>query len=354
MNKEKTKIVEGIKILILLAVLLTGAALSITACTPQQIVTGPGAPTPTVNPNYVPSSATPNPVAGSIVITAILRDGNSSISFFNTTALSSSTVIYFTNFSWDSTLNGGAGGFVDESSQNATGPTTVSEGTVSYTPPGAGLPAYTQVVIGKTGTSLAGGSVANLGYNAVSGLSNNGNAYLYFNHNGLGDKVYVFEGTSVAAGLPGGTAGPSTAGITFVNAVIFGPNTWNALQGGSIPVNDSWDSYLPFSTAYSYSTTSSGGSTSTPTGTFPYFCALDLSPLFNAMGGQNSSTQNQNALLSSCVAGSSNSLNTIETGSNWTGNALGASGFVIGGTGFGASCGGTSAGYNVTASETSY
>jgi hypothetical protein len=329
MNKEKMMIAEGIKILMLLAILLTGAALSITACTPQQIVTGPGAggssviATPTQGSGLTQSSATPNPIAGSIAFTSFIENGNSEISFVNTTGsnIASGTVIYFTNFNWDLTLNSNVGGFVDTSFQNAAGAgTTVSEGVISYTLTSA-LPPYTPVVIAKAGdTSSTYGTVANPGLGTVSGISNNSNNYLVLNHNGDGGVLFAYEASSPVA------PGASTASVTFIDALIFGPNTWNEPNGNPVQANDCWDSYLPWAPAYSYS--SSTGTTVAPTGAFPHFCAIDLSPLFVAMGGQNNSVQNQNALLASCES----TLNTIYTGSNWQGNAAAKTGVEVGST----------------------
>ena len=246
MTKEKNNLFTAVKVLVLLSVLLSGLAVSMTACRPQQIVTGPGAQptaTSTPNANFPQITTTPNPIAGSIAITGILQNGNSSFSFVNTTAsnIPSGTVIYFTNFGWDGTLNNNTGGFVDESFDSASSPSTMAseEGTISFTLTAA-LPPYTEVVIGSVGGNQSTyGTVANAGNGTVSGISNNSNNYIYMNHNGDGDKLFVYEASSAVA------PGASTVGVTFINAVIFGPNTWMT-SGNPIPANDCWDSYLPW------------------------------------------------------------------------------------------------------------
>jgi len=370
MNKGKVKVFESIKIATLLAMFLTGAAFSITACSPQQIVTGPGVsgtgstPTPTftVNPNYVPSSATPNSAAGSIALTGILENGDSSFSFVNTTTLSntSPTTIYFTNYGWDQTLNGGTGGFVDASvtigpSAPATNGTGVSEGTISFVVPTTSAltsSTYNQVVIGKVGDdSSTYGTEANVTPAGSNSNSNTTNPYLVLNHNGLGNKIFAYMASGPVA------PGASTAGITFINAVIFGPSGWNALQGASISATDFSDSYLPWAPTYSFS---NGNQTPPSSGAFTNFCALDLSVLFNAVTTANSAgtsgaggpIQNQNLVLSTCES----TLNGIENGTLWTGNDEAKTSFLIGtGAAGNTSCSTGSAGYNVTFSpEASY
>jgi hypothetical protein len=357
MNQEKIKMVEGIKILMLLAILLTAAAFSITACTPQQIVTGPGAQptaTNTVNVNYVPPSATPNAsVAGEVAITGILQNGDSSFSFVNTTTLASGTVIYFTNYGWDQTLNAGLGGFVDASQTITSSTTGISEGTISFTvSAGSALitTPYTQVVIGSVGSNFGApnsyGTVANVTTGAANSFSNTASAFLVLNHNGLGNKIFAYTASSPLA------PGASTAGITFINAVIFGPSGWNALQGASISSTDFADSYLPWAPAYSFS----NGNQTPPTGAFPHFSALDLSTLFNAETANpavpGAPIQNQNLVLSTCET----TLNGIENGTLWTGNNDSKTHFLIGtGAVANTSCSAGDAGYNVTYSpETSY
>jgi hypothetical protein len=356
MNKEKIRVFEGVKILTLLAVLLTVAAFSITACKPQQIVTGPGAQptaTNTVNVNYVPSSATPNAsVAGEVAITGILQNGDSSFSFVNTTTLASGTVIYFTNYGWDQTTNS----FVDASVTIGSGPvssTGISEGTISFTVGSSALTPYTQVVIGSVGSNFGApnnyGTVTNLTTSTgdSNSLANTSSSFLVLNHNGLGNKIFAYT-----ASAPIGP-GVSTAGITFINAVIFGPSGWNVLQGASIPATDFADSYLPWAPAYSFS---NGNQTPPSSGTFNNFCALDLSTLFNAETNTpakpGAPVQNQNMVLSTCET----TLNGIENGTLWTGNNDSKTNFLIGtGAVANTSCSAGDAGYNVTYSpETSY
>ncbi len=357
MKNEKIEIFKGVKILMLLAILLAGAAFSITACTPQQIVTGPGAQptaTNTVNVNYVPSSATPNAsVAGEVAITGILQNGDSSFSFVNTATLASGTVIYFTNYGWDQTTNA----FVDASVTIGSGPvssTSISEGTISFTvSAGSALTTtpYTQVVIGSIGGNSGApnnyGTVANVTTGDSNSLANTGSSFLVLNHNGLGSKIFAYT-----ASAPIGP-GVSTAGITFINAVIFGPGGWNSIQGASIPATDFADSYLPWAPAYSFS---NGNQTPPSSGSFTNFCALDLSTLFNAEtanpAASGTPVQNQNMVLSTCET----TLNGIENGTLWTGNNDSKTHFLIGtGAVANTSCSAGDAGYNVTYSpETSY
>jgi hypothetical protein len=357
MNKEKMKIYAGIKALTLLAILLSGVIFSMTACTPQQIVTGPGAaptPTSTVNVNYVPSSATPNAsVAGEVAITGILENGDSSFSFVNTTTLPANTVIYFTNYGWDQTTNA----FVDASVTIGSGPvssTGVSEGTIAVTVTAGSVlttTPYTQIVIGSVGSNFGPSTITVGNVTALSGdsnaMANTSNAYLVLNHNGLGSKIFAYT----ASGPVG--PGTSTSGITFINGVIFGPSGWNALQGASIPATDFADSYLPWAPAYSFS---NGNQTPPSTGTFQNFCALDLSTLFNAEtanpAAAGTPVQNQNMVLSTCET----TLNGIENGTLWTGNNDSKTHFLIGtGAVANTSCSAGDAGYNVTYTpETSY
>jgi hypothetical protein len=359
MNKKKNNIFTAVKILVLLSVLLSGLAVSMTACTPQQIVTGPGtstlaSPTFTPNVNYVPSSATPNAsVAGEVAITGILQNGDSSFSFVNTATLASGTVIYFNNYGWDQTLNSGLGGFVDASQTITSSTTGISEGTISFTV-SAGSPlittTYNQIVIGSIGSDFNSptnyGTVVNVTTGAANSFSNTSSSFLVMNHNGLGNKIFAYTANAPLA------PGASTAGITFINGVIFGPNGWNYMQGAPIPATDFADSYLPWAPAYSFS----NGNQTPPSIGFTNFCALDLSTLFNAETNNPAVTgapvQNQNLVLSTCET----TLNGIENGTLWTGNNDSKTHFLIGtGAVANTSCSAGDAGYNVTYSpETSY
>ncbi|HVM32900.1 MAG TPA: hypothetical protein VMU88_07185 [bacterium] len=251
--------------------------------------------TPT-NTSTVTSTVTPTPTAtatmvtlnpGDVAIIAMLRNGNSQFAFVNTTTsnLPSGTVIDFTNYSWDGS---GAGALSDQSTTILSYPATVIEGIISYTVGSSGLAPFTPVVIGDTSNAqntLQGGTLAN-----VAGL---GGTKLVFNHNGSGDKILAFQV-------------PSAGTTVFLAGVLFGPDTWQT----SGPVTQFYDSYLPPGLSASNST--------------------DLSNLWNnsvALSGQAAVTNgmNQNAILSSCV----NSLSSIVSGSNWTGNAESKGGFAL-------------------------
>jgi hypothetical protein len=222
---------------------------------------------------------------GDVAITAFVRNGNSQFAFVNTTAntFPSGTVIYFTNYSYDASVQQ-----LISTNQTVTAG-AVTEGTVAYTVGAGGLAPYTPVIIGKiTGASdlLQGGSVV---------LANGGTGtspWLIFNGNGSGDKIIAYTASSAIA------AGGSVSGATFVNAVLFGPDTW--FSNSSSPVN-CYDSALP-----------SGLTSGTN--------ALDLSAIWNSniaiYGPTPVKGGNQNTVLSSCQ----NSLAGIETVSNWTAN----------------------------------
>jgi hypothetical protein len=229
-----------------------------------------GYPGPTCTP--VPANL---PTAGSIAFTGLTFNGNSQISFVNTTALPSGQVLYFTNYSYDATVPG----LVDESFNNGSTATTVVEGIISYTAPAGELAAYHQVVIGNTSdetNQLEGGAVAN-----VVGAS--GDAWLVQNHNGYGQKVLAY---CVSGGV-----------TTWLGAALFGPDSWTT--SGAIPAGNCWDSYLP-----------PGLDSTTST---------DLSGLWatDNLNQYASSTQNDNAILNSCqstLAGIVNPANWVADG----------------------------------------
>ncbi len=232
---------------------------------------------------------------GAIAFTGLTFNGNSQFSFISTVSVSSGTTIFFTNESYDGTLNNGTGGLVNESTTasasstwTGTSPatvinwesmaTTVTEGVVAYIPPAGGLAPYTQVVIASTGNELQGGNATN-----ISG--GNGDSYLIFNHNGAGQKVLAF---SVSAGV-----------TTWLGAIIFGPDTWwQSIDNNTpIPQYNFWDSYLP-------------------PGLNTVYTSIDLSSLWVSDGlsnDNNSSDQNDNAVLDSCQ----NTLVGIVNPNNW-------------------------------------
>jgi hypothetical protein len=198
-----------------------------------------------------------------------------------TNNLSSGQTIYFTNESYDATVPGlvtenitiASGAAVSVASDGVTiaDATTVSESVISYTVGSSGLSAYTQVLIGSSGSSLQGGTDS---------------GHLTLNHNGTGDKVLAF---TVSGGV-----------TTYVAGLIFGPDTWyqNINNGNPIPSPNFWDSYLPPGLDQTTST--------------------DLSTLWNS-GNFNQwdtdTTQNDNA-----VVDCQNTLSGIVWPWNWTGD----------------------------------
>lgn len=265
------------------------------AGTATVILTATPSPTPSSTPSATPTATSSGLGAGSIAFTGLTYNGNSEVSFINLVAIPASEVIYFTNYSYDVTANSGAGGLVDESISccGITSPSsnglTVIEGTVSWTAPGAGLPALTQVVFGKNIPLGTIGTMAN-----VAGAG--GSTYLVLNHNGNGHKVLAF--TVPSAGVTNWLAG-----------VIFGPDTWQTsgsistsasygLAGGSGPAF--WDSYLP-----------PGLDVTTSTDLSSAWAAGDGSGSFNAAATV--SEQNDNAVVS-CQ----NTLSGVVNPSNWS------------------------------------
>lgn len=266
------------------------AALFLVSCSPQSV------------PSSGVTIAPPVPGvfgSGAIAFTGLTFNGNSQFSFISTASVSAGTTIFFTNESYDGTLNGGTGGLVDESTTasasstwTGTSPatvvnwegsfaTTITEGIIAYVPPAGGLAPYNQVVIGNTSdepNQLQGGSVA-----SVSGTSSH--PYLVFNHNGAGHKVLAF---SLSAGV-----------TTWLGAVIFGPDTWwqSIANNTPIPQYNFWDSYLPPSLNTIYT-------------------SIDLSGVWtndNLSTDNNASDQNDNAVLDSCQTG----LSGIVNPNNW-------------------------------------
>ena len=233
---------------------------------------------------------------GDVALSAIVRNGNSQIGFVSTKTLDSGTTVYFTNYSWNSSLNGGLGGLVDESVSIGSSATTVIEGTASYIVGPGGLAAFTPVYFGNTGNAsnqLQGGAVANV-------LGGGGNAWVVMNHNGNGEKLLLYTAAApLALGAP-----PS--GATFLTGAILGPHSW--LGGGSSPATF-FDSNLP-----------SGLNSAN---------SIDLSPLWNgnpALSDPSAITaQNQSALLSPCQ----NSLSAVLDPANWVGNTASKGGLSL-------------------------
>lgn len=312
------KITLGLLGLLMLGTVGSGLLIS---CTATAIPTAPPTPTPTPRPptntptqtytktatptgtyytatptiTATPTNTPPGGIGpGAIAFTGLAYNGNSQVSFANTVALPDNQVIYFTNYSYDNTANSGAGGLVDESTSCCTSGSnglTVIEGTVSWTAPAGGLPAFTQVVFGKTGT-LAVGTIANF---AGAGS----NAYLVQNHNGSGHKVLAYVTTGAA----------STGVTTWLAGIIFGPDSW--LSTGPISSNASYDTLSTTGPAFFDSVLPPGLDSTT---------SIDLSGLWSSdtlATDEGVAMQNDNAILNSCqttLAGIVNPLNWVADG----------------------------------------
>lgn len=282
-------------------------------------------PTAITTPNYTPTvtstpfpcgypaatctpttTSTPLPYAplavGSIAFTGITSNGNEQISFVATSQVAPNTTIYFTNYTWDNTLNSNTGGFVDQSGTYISVPVTetlysptannglggfavtvlssgvsnvITDGIIAYTTGSQGLAPYQQVVISHTSDApdvLQGGSVA-----GVNGYDNR----LELSGNGGGQAVIAFT-TSLSSPS---TVTVNSTNTNFLGGLIFGPDTWyqNVSNGNSIPAGNYWDSYLPPGLSSSSST--------------------DLSGIWNTDDlnqYNNSADQNDNAVLQNC------------------------------------------------------
>ena len=184
---------------------------------------------------------------GDIAFTGLNENTNSQFSFVSSKALSKGVTIYFTNYSYDTTVPG----LVDESVSIssalavtaadgvvASESTTVTEGTISYVVGSAGLSAYNQVVIGYTTNEPnlpQGGAVNN-----IAGAG--GNTYLVWSNNGTGHKLLAY---TVSAGV-----------TQYIAGLIFGPDSWQT--SGPIASGNFWDSYLPPGLSSTTSTDLSG------------------------------------------------------------------------------------------------
>jgi len=243
--------------------------------------TGPS-PTPTPYPcGYPATTCTPTATVagtvgpGCIAFTGLTYNGNTEISFVSTANLSTSQVVYFTNYSYDATANSGTGGLVDESFTNSSTATTVVEGIISYTPSGSGLSSFSQVVIGNTSDTgsnqIQGGTIAN-----VQGAG--GNTYLVQNHNGYGHKVLAYMV-------------PSAGTTTWLGAIVFGPSSW--VTSGSVTA--CWQTYLPPGLGVTLAT--------------------DLSGLWitDNLNQYSTTSQNDNAILNNCFTDMPNMINPA----NW-------------------------------------
>jgi hypothetical protein len=175
---------------------------------------------------------------------------------------------------------------------------------------------YPSVIISNTSNAqnqLQGGAVYNI---AGSG----GSPYLVLNHNGAGHKILAWVGNPITVGQP-------ISGVTFIAAIIFGPDTW--ASSGSITSGAFWDSYLPSNLSLQSST--------------------DLSANFNG-GGQdgnlandnNSSDQNDNAVLNVCQG----NIYGLVNPANWQSDANESKTHVsLNGTGMSVCSGSYTAGY---------
>jgi hypothetical protein len=219
MNVNRTKKMSWGPVLGLLFLSVAAAGALMVSCTAKVTPTSANVGFPTLSPGQ----------AGSIAFTGVMTNGNSQFSFVSTTNFPAGVTIYFSNYSYDKTANGGQGGLVDEST-NATASsvypgtlgaiswqanmaTTIIESTTNYVTGSSGLSAYNEVVLGT-------GSLANV---LQGGTSPGG---LTLNHNGAGCKILAWVGAPVTIGQL------ISASVTFVAALMFGPDTWTS--SGSI------------------------------------------------------------------------------------------------------------------------
>jgi hypothetical protein len=252
----------------LFLILMTATTMLMTACQTTVNPASPGIATVTKTPTTTPTvtnttvaNATATPTAptfpnpGSIDVIGWDHNANAEVGFIAASNIAGPATIYFTNLSWDKTLNTGAGGFYDQS-QTVTGGSGVTEVEVivSYAiPSGQTLNANTPVYFGNTGSnatnSLGAGTLANTATfqnSSPSGSALTGGSVVaadtfipeskVFN----GDKLLVFtvpSGTTVSSGAVLSSGVPN-----FVNAIILGPDafTSSALTSGNY-----WDSGLP-------------------------------------------------------------------------------------------------------------
>ncbi len=290
----------------------TGTPTNTATNSPTSTITNTPTSTPSGTPTLTPTSTTVPLAAGynsgDIAFTALVQNGGSEFAFVNTNSsnISSGVTIYFTNESYDTTLNGGTGGLANESITygSAQAPftsaqgnevviaaaTTVTEGIVAYEVTAAGgLPPYTEEVISSTGDDPA---LLTYGTTVVG-------KDLTFNHNGTGHKILAF---SI----------PSAGTTVWLGAVIFGPDSWQS--AGPIGSGDFWDTCLP-----------SGLASGTN--------ATDLSTYWNSLSMNSfpeSGEQNENTILN-CQT--TESLADIVSPANWamdgnvSKNASSSSGF---------------------------
>jgi hypothetical protein len=196
--------------------------------------------------------------------------------------------------------------------------TTITEGTIAFVVGSGGFSPYQTAVISNPSNAQnqlpTGATVSN-----VAGAG--GNAYLVMNHNGAGHKILAWVGSPITVGQP------ISSGVTFIAAIIFGPDTWTT--SGSITPGAFWDSYLPSNLGLQSST--------------------DLSANWNG-GGQDgnlanyntSSGQNDNAVLNVCA----NNIYAMVNPGNWQSDANEAKGNVaLAGKGLSVCSGSGYAGY---------
>lgn len=293
-----------------------GVATSTKTFTPTPIITS--TPTATGTPNL---ALTPLP-AGSIQFIGWVRNGAGQFGFISPSAtLPTGTVIYFTDLSWDSTLNSGAGGWSDQSvsisSKNVEVETMIS---CTLTSP---LSPNTPIFIGNPSdvTNGSGYTLANVvffnnataspnGSNLTGGITTGAAVTQIFmkqSGQGNGDKLFAF--TCPAASVPSLSNSYLPTGTVFTTAMIYAPTTWTS------------------SAITSYNTSG------LPSGLTNGTTALDLhqlwqdaltnfsTPMATAVAGGG----NENAFLNgaTCPSGSP------ATNSNWVGAVVGAGSFSL-------------------------
>lgn len=288
----------------------------------------PGGPTATftLSPTITNTPSAGQLPVGSVLFTGILTNGNAQQSFIVNQSISAATNIYLTNMAWDKTLtgltaqDGSSGNFVstyadtvNSGSASFTAETIIEYSTSSYA-------AYSQVFsFGNTGETGAAGQPGNGTFSgAVTYLKDSGNA--------TGDKIIAFQ----AAGVNTSTYAV-TGPVTFLGAVIFGPDPWQS----SGAVSEYYDSYLPPGLSASNST--------------------NLNTLYLDIVSGSGATPNTNVdAILDCTGGSSTAYSGNSSNSNWLGCVEGKSKFGLPGEATAACSVGSDLGWSFTGSFATY
>lgn len=319
----KKFIKENASFIALFFMLTIATASLMTACNAKVNPSSPGIATVTQTP--IPPTNTPNvsltPLpAGSIAFIGWARNGAGQFGFVPTVNLPSGTTIYFTDLSWDTTLNSGSGGFSDQSVSIASKQVEVE--TLISVNLTAQINAGVSVFVGNTtdASNTANLSITNIAYFNNSTSSPNGSnltggaqavtqTYLKQSGQGNGDKIIAFT-CPYTGSAPSSSNNYLPTGTVFTTAMIYGPDGWS-----SSAISHYYDSGLP-------------------TGLTSGTNAVDLhqlwqdaltnfsTPMATAVAGG----ANENAMLNGTTCPAYSSANTA---SNWIGCILGAGSFSL-------------------------